>query len=124
MTRTAQIVTTIGVALILLVIVASLFAVMHYERRLDKLEPLAQKYRSICGGVKAALYVDRRMLHSPRDREILIGKFAGTCGDDSYVMLERCLPAPFPMEAWNGCSTRGDDTCLEALLKQAEDSIP
>lgn len=95
-----------------------------YERRARLLEPMAVKYEEICGGVRATLYVDRQLLRNVHDREIILGKFGGSCGDDGFVMLERCLPKPFPRAAWDACVERHDDECLAAMLKTAEESLP
>ena len=98
---------------------------IYFELRADELAPIAQKYRSICGGVKATLFVDRRMLHTnDHERDVLLGRLGGDCGDDSAVMLERCLPEPFPMEKWRRCVETHDVTCLDAMLAAAEASIP
>lgn len=106
-----------GVILLSLIMLAD-------QRRIDALQPLAAKYKSICSPVKVALRGDRLLLRNIHDREILLGRFASAVGDDSYAMLSTCLPYPFPMEAWDSCIATHDDLCLEALLKRAEDAIP
>ena len=110
------------------------YAIISLHRENNRLEPRALKYDEICAGVKSALWVDIKLLHDtddpPRltpkqvedDRRLLYGRVGSTIGgDDSYVMLERCMPHPFPMDAWRACH---DDACLRATLKQAMDSIP
>ena len=109
-------------AAVSILMAVSMFRMIYFEDRLDEIAPQAQKYRSICGGVKATLFVDRRLLHS--DRQVMIDRFGGSCGDDSAVMLERCLPEPFPMAAWRRCVEVHDDNCLDMILDSAEVSIP
>jgi hypothetical protein len=111
--------------------------VIKANREADRLAPLARKYNEICGGVKAALWVDMTMLHDTgdpqqltpeqvdEDRRALFRKVGATIGgDDSFVMLQRCIPQPFPMDAWRRCIAANDYACLRALLQQAHDAIP
>lgn len=93
------------------------------ESKIEELTPLAQRYRSICLGVRSQLAQDRRLLDNLHAREKMLSSFAGACGDDSFVMLERCLPQPFPMEAWERCASDHDDGCLARILESAERSI-
>lgn len=120
----ARFLTAISTIIILLMLGGAVMIVLRYERRLDVLEPIAQKYRSICDGVKATLRADRQLLRNIHDREVLLAKFAGSCGDDSAAMLKSCLPTPFPMGAWQRCAEQHDDNCLDGLLRTAEASIP
>lgn len=109
------------------------YFIIALRRENSELKPRALKYDEICAGVKSALWVDITMLHDtddpPRltpqqvedDRKHLLARVGSTIGgDDSYVMLGRCMPQPFPMDAWRACR---DDACLRAILKQAMDSI-
>lgn len=114
-----------------------LWITITLRRENRQLAVKAQKYDEICGGVKAALYVDMTLLHDTDDpprltqkqvddhRHLLYERVGNTIGgDDSLVMLGRCLPNPFPMDAWRDCAAVNNDVCLRALLKQAYESIP
>jgi len=111
-----------------LVVVSVMFVFLVRERRLqreiDTLTPRAHKYQEICHGVKAALRVDRTLLQSERERDLVVSRIAGDRGgDDSFIMLERCLPMPFPIEAWERCRASNDVPCMITLLQRAENSI-
>lgn len=111
-----------------LIVVSVMFVLLVRERRLqreiDTLAPQARKYQEICRGVKAALRVDRTLLQSERERDLVVARIAGDRGgDDSFIMLERCLPMPFPIEAWDRCRMGNDVPCMIALLQRVEDSI-
>lgn len=122
-----------------IVLIVGTWIIITLKRENNRLEPKAKKYDEICSGVKAALWVDRTLLHGPEesdwmavtakeiedDRQMLFRKLGATIGgDDSYVMLQRCLPQPFPMDTWRGCIATNDNVCLRALLQQAHDAIP
>lgn len=94
------------------------------QRQIDELEPQARKYQEICGAVKNALHIDQTFLHTEADRELLRQRIGSDRGDESYVMLERCMPFPFPMESWDVCLAGRDVACLSTLLRRAEESIP
>jgi hypothetical protein len=113
------------------------YMLINLKRENNRLEPRAKKYDEICAAVKSALWVNMTLLHDtdnpPRltpaqvetDRRMLYEKVGATIGgDDSYVMLQRCMPQPFPMDAWDGCRSKNDDVCLRRILKQAMESIP
>ena len=111
-----------------LIVVSVMFVLLVRERRLqreiDTLTPRAHKYQEICHGVKAALRVDRVLLQSERERDLVVARVAGDRGgDDSFIMLERCLTMPFPIEAWERCRASNDFPCMIGLLQRAEDSI-
>lgn len=106
-----------------LVLLYVLVTKRQLQAEIDVLAPQARKYQEICGGVKAALRVDRTLLRSERERDLVVARLAGNQGDDSFVMLERCLPAPFPMEAWERCRANNNYECMETLLGSAEASI-
>lgn len=124
----------IGTIAFIVAIVAMVYINTTLNRQVDRLTPKAKKYAEICGAVKAALLTDRSMIHDTDNPAWLtpqqiederrhlydrVGNARG--GDDSKVMLDRCMPQPFPMDAWRACT---DDACLRMILKQAMDSIP
>ena len=111
-----------------LVAISMMFALLvraqRLQREIDTLAPQARKYQEICRGVKAALRIDRALLQSERERDLVVTRVAGDHGGgDSFLMLERCLPIPFPIEAWDRCRTGNDVPCMIALLQRVEDSI-
>lgn len=109
----------------MLVAVAVMFIFLErrLQREIDTLAPQARKYQEICGGVKAALRVDRALLQSDRERDLVVARIAGDRGDDSFIMLERCLPMPFPLEAWERCRASNDVPCMIELLQRVENSV-
>lgn len=127
----------IGVVALVVAIATMVHVNVSLDREVDRLVPLAKKYGEICGGVKAALWVDTTKLHDTEDsawltpkeieddRKALFRRVGATIGgDDSYVMLQRCMPKPFPMDAWRSCIAANDNVCLRGVLTQAMDSIP
>lgn len=123
-----------GIVVCAIVGVAATYIAITLSRKVDRLEPRAKKYDELCESVRSALHTDITLLHdtdnppwlTPQqvddDRRTLYRRVGSTSGgDDSYAMLGRCMPHPFPMDAWRACH---DDACLRATLKQAMDSIP
>jgi len=126
--------TAVMIVMTAIVLASAAFTTISLKREVNRLEPKAKKYDEICGGVRGALRTDITLLHdtdnpawmTPKqvedDRRALYRRVGSTVGgDDSYVMLQRCMPSPFPMEAWRSCD---NDVCLRAILQQAHDSIP
>lgn len=130
-TRVAQAILSL---LTLISISFLLYLSVSRQNLITELEPRAKKYDEICNGVRWALHTDMGLLHDTDDpprltskqvedeRRHLYERVGNTIGgDDSYVMLERCMPHPFPLDAWRACSS---DPCLRTVLQQAMDSIP
>lgn len=112
-----------------LVMVSVMFVLLIRQRlqhEIDTLAPQARKYQEMCRGVKVALRGDRTLLQSERERErdLVVARVAGDHGGgDSFLMLERCLPMPFPIEAWRRCRESNDVPCMIALLQRVENSV-
>lgn len=126
--RTSRAVLIASILAVTVAVIYCISTIFRLDREVRVLKPRADRGDRICNVTKNALGLDREDLRSSSARERMLQRIGGDCGPDSYVMLEWCLSPTFDlkswMDAWHGCVTKHDDSCLEALLKSAEAAIP
>lgn len=87
-------------------------------------EAAEERMRMVCAEVKYALRIDRQLvLNDPRARDMMASRLGGDRFGDGAVMLEWCLPEPFQIDRWRACADASDYSCLELMLRAAEDNI-